>query len=64
MKRLYLSTTDKKVGGVCGGIADYLQVDSTIVRLVTVILALVTAILPLLIGYCVTWMIIPSRPAA
>ena len=64
MKRLYRSTADKKVGGVCGGIAEYLEVDSTVVRLVTVILALVSAVIPLLIGYCVAWMIIPSRPAA
>jgi phage shock protein C len=64
MKRLYLSSTDKKMGGVCGGIAEYLDVDPTIVRLVTVVLALVTAVFPLVIGYCVAWMIIPTRPAA
>lgn len=64
MKRLYLSSTDKKVGGVCGGIAEYLELDSTVVRLVTVILALVSAVIPLVIGYCVAWMIIPTRPAA
>ena len=33
MKKLCKSTTDKKVAGVCGGIAEYLSCDSTIIRL-------------------------------
>ena len=32
-KKLYRSATDKKLGGVCGGIAEYLDVDPTVVRL-------------------------------
>ena len=31
-KKFYLSTTDKKIGGVCGGIAEYFEVDSLLVR--------------------------------
>ncbi len=38
MKRLYKSRTDRKIFGVCGGIADYFNIDSTIVRLIAVIL--------------------------
>ena len=38
MKKLYRSSTDKKIAGVCGGIAEYMNVDSTIVRLVAVLL--------------------------
>ena len=37
-KRFYLSTTDKKIGGVCGGIAEYFNIDSLLVRIVFVIL--------------------------
>ena len=37
-KRLRKSATDKKLAGVCGGIAEYLKVDPAIVRLVTVVL--------------------------
>ncbi len=33
-KKLYLSNTDKKVLGVCGGIAEYFDIDSTIVRVI------------------------------
>lgn len=32
-KRLYKSVTDKKISGVCGGIAEYFEFDSTIIRL-------------------------------
>lgn len=37
-KKLYRSMDDKKIAGVCGGIAEYMNVDSTIVRLVAIIL--------------------------
>ena len=32
-KKLYRSATDKKLGGVCAGIAEYLDVDPTVIRL-------------------------------
>ena len=32
-KRYYLSTTDRKIGGVCGGIAEYFDVDPLLVRI-------------------------------
>ena len=62
MKRLYLSQTDKKIAGICGGIAEYMEVDPTLVRLVTVVLAVVTGFLPLIIGYLIAWFIIPVKP--
>lgn len=37
-KKLYRSMNDKKIAGVCGGIAEYMNIDSTIVRLVAIIL--------------------------
>lgn len=36
-KRLYLSSTNKKLAGVCGGIAEYFNIDPTIVRLIWLI---------------------------
>ena len=39
-KKLYKSSSDRKLFGVCGGIADYLDVDSTIVRLSLVLFTL------------------------
>ena len=37
MKKLYKSKTDKKLCGVCGGIAEYFEIDATIVRLLLVL---------------------------
>lgn len=42
-KRLYRSSTDTVLTGVCGGLAEYSQLDPTIVRLLCVILSLLTA---------------------
>lgn len=61
-KKLYLSEKDKKIAGVAGGIAEYLNVDSTIVRLMWVVLGIVTAFVPAIIGYIIAAIIIPSEP--
>lgn len=34
-RKFYLSQTDKKIGGVCGGVAEYLDVDPFVVRIIT-----------------------------
>ena len=62
MKRLHLSDTDKKIFGVCGGIGETYDIDPTIVRLATVFLCVATAVLPVLVTYLVSWMIIPGKP--
>jgi phage shock protein PspC (stress-responsive transcriptional regulator) len=51
-KRLMRSSTDCKLGGVCGGIAEYLDVDSTIVRLIWVVLVIFPfPLIPAVLGY-------------
>jgi phage shock protein C len=62
MKRLNRSVTDKKIAGICGGMGEYLDVDPTVVRLVTIILALATGLIPMTIGYIIAWFIIPEAP--
>ncbi|WP_270565958.1 PspC domain-containing protein [Clostridium beijerinckii] len=59
-KRLYLSVTDKKLAGVCGGIAEYFGLDSTLVRIGWAIL-IVCAGSGLLL-YIICALIIPKRP--
>ena len=61
MKKLTLSETDKKIGGVCGGIAEYFDIDPTVVRLAAVVACLITGLLPLIIGYLAAWAIIPRK---
>lgn len=60
MKKLYLSQTDKKLCGVCGGIAEYFGIDSTLVRLVWIVLSLFSAGFPGLIAYILACLIIPK----
>ena len=63
--RLYRSETDRKVAGVCGGLAAYLRVDSTLVRLAFVILSIYPgAIICGVIAYIVAWAVIPLAPPA
>jgi phage shock protein C len=60
-KRLMRSRTDRKIAGVCGGIAEYLDVDSTIVRLIWVVAILLPIpLVPAFIGYFVAWLIMPE----
>ncbi|KAB3529229.1 PspC domain-containing protein [Alkaliphilus pronyensis] len=58
-KRLVLSQTDKKLSGVCGGIAEYFNVDSTLVRLGWVLLT-IASVGAGLIGYIIAAAIIPK----
>ncbi|MGI6777752.1 MAG: PspC domain-containing protein [Acetivibrionales bacterium] len=59
-KRLYLSETNKKIGGVCGGIGEYFNIDPTLIRLAWVILIFAGG--TGLLAYFVAWAIIPRRP--
>jgi phage shock protein PspC (stress-responsive transcriptional regulator) len=60
VKKLYLSDTDRKIAGVCGGIAEYLEVDSTVVRLVWVILSVLSFGTGFVV-YLLAWLIIPRK---
>lgn len=60
-KKLYCSP-DKKLCGVCAGVADYFNIDPTLVRLAVVLIALVTAIIPTLIVYLIIAIVIPNAP--
>lgn len=57
--RLYRSRTDAMIGGVCGGLANYLGIDSTLVRLFFVLLALGTGFGVLI--YFILWVVIPRE---
>ncbi len=60
MKKLYLSETNRKIGGVCGGIAEYFDKDPTIIRIVFVLVAILTHGLGI-IAYFVMWLVIPKK---
>ena len=58
--RLYLNKKDGIFGGVCSGIADYLNTDPTLVRLVWVLVTLLSMGLGVL-AYLLFWLIIPIK---
>jgi phage shock protein PspC (stress-responsive transcriptional regulator) len=62
MKRLYRSTTDKKIAGVFGGIGELWDIDPTLLRLLAVFFGLITGIVPLVITYLLAVWIIPINP--
>ena len=59
MKKFYLSNTDKKMGGVCGGLAEYFNVDSTFIRLLFIMGGLLGGFT--VIVYLALWAITPRR---
>ncbi|SCY48175.1 PspC domain-containing protein [Alkaliphilus peptidifermentans] len=59
-KRLRLSQIDKKLSGVCGGIAEYFDVDSTLIRLGWVVLTIFSAGLGGIIAYIIAAAIMPK----
>jgi len=59
-KKLYRSRTDSMIAGVCGGLAEYFNVDSTLVRLAAVALTLVGGSGVLV--YLILWFAVPQRP--
>ena len=52
--------TDKYIAGVCGGIAQYLGVDPTVVRVIFIVLAL-AGVFPGLLAYGIAWLIMPAE---
>ncbi|MCX7982716.1 MAG: PspC domain-containing protein [Syntrophales bacterium] len=63
MKRLYLSDTDKKIGGVCGGLAEYFEKDSTLFRILFILLIIISFGFGIL-AYLGMWLVIPKKPAS
>ena len=62
-RRLYRSHTDSVISGVAGGVAEYLDLDPAIVRVVWALLAVITGGV-LLIIYVVMWLVVPYPPEA
>ena len=63
-KRLYKSSTDKKLCGVCAGFAEYFDIDPTIVRVIYACAAIFTAGFPFVALYIVLAIIMPENPVS
>lgn len=61
-KKLYRSVNDKKVCGVCSGVAKYFNLDPTLVRIIYAVLLVFSSVVPLTILYFVLAFVIPEEP--
>ena len=59
-KKLYKSKTDEKIAGVCGGIAEYFGIDSTLIRIAWALLFLCAG--TGLLAYIVCALVMPEKP--
>jgi phage shock protein C len=59
-RKLYRSRTDRKLAGVCGGLAQYFNLDPTLIRVLFVVLAVLGG--SGLVLYLAMWIIVPNEP--
>jgi len=59
-KKLYRSRKDYIIAGVCGGIAEYFEIDSTLVRLLAILVVLIGG--AGVVAYIIAWIVIPKNP--
>ena len=64
LKKLYISKTERRLGGVCGVIAVYLNIDPTIVRLIWAFVSLMPASVPGILIYVICALVVPDEPDA
>lgn len=60
-KRLYRSTENRMIAGVCGGIAEYFDIDPVLVRIIAIVLLLPGG-LPGFLPYVILWLVVPENP--
>lgn len=60
MKKLVRSRKNKMIAGICAGIADYFNLDPTLVRIVYVLVSIFSIAFPGILVYIILWVIIPE----
>ena len=59
-KKLYRSITDKMIGGVAGGLAEYFDIDSTLVRVLFIVVVFLGG--GGIVAYIILWIVVPQKP--
>jgi phage shock protein C len=59
---LLRSQSHRVIGGVCGGIADSLGWDPTVVRILYIVLSIFSAAFPGILAYIILWIVMPESP--
>jgi len=60
MKKLHRSRSNKVLAGVLGGIGETYELDPKMIRIITLLLCLITGVVPFVIVYIVAWIIVPE----
>jgi phage shock protein C len=60
--KLMRSRSDRKIAGVCSGLAQYLELDTSLVRILWFFITLACGIVPGVVAYVLGWIIIPEEP--
>jgi len=60
-KKLYRSSKQRMVAGICGGLAEYFDMDVNIMRLLFVAISLLSVLFPMVIFYIIAWIIVPEK---
>jgi phage shock protein C len=60
-KKLYRSSKQRMIAGVCGGLAEYFDMDVNIMRLLFVAISLLSVLFPMVVFYIIAWIIVPEE---
>jgi phage shock protein C len=61
-RKLMRSRAERKIAGVCAGLAQYFDLDVTLVRILCFFLTLATGVCPGVVTYLLAWIIVPAEP--
>jgi phage shock protein C len=61
-KRLVRPRANRKIAGVCAGLAEYFDLDVTLVRVLWLLVTIFSAIVFGIVGYIVAWIVMPEEP--
>lgn len=64
IKKLYRSSTNKVFAGICGGLAEYFNMDAALLRLIWLLVVIFTGIFPGLLAYIIAIFIVPKAPTS
>jgi phage shock protein C len=60
---LYRSRKNRMIAGVCGGLAEWLSWDPTLVRILYVVISILSVAFPGILAYIILWIVMPEAPA-
>ncbi len=60
-KKLYRSSEQRMIAGICGGLGEYFDIDVNMMRLLFVAISLLSVLFPMVIFYIIAWIIVPEE---